>query len=102
MDKLDRAILKYIPKHHRCRFEEQKREFRRQKEKREIMDSNPLGLSIEIVWTKEDPDMSVCRSCENVVYGPKYRMTINMGGDIVEPARPVVLCEPCYMKNNDQ
>lgn len=103
MRKLDAIILRYIPKHKTCAIEESKRQHLREKEKIAILEKiipmNPLEVSISQEWNKQDPDMSVCKACKEVIYGIQYELSILLNGEKIEQERPVKLCEPCYLKN---
>lgn len=109
--KLEKVITKYIPKHTSCRFEEQKREMQRTNEKNHIldaakekvnMDNNPLSIEIEEVWEQNDPDMSVCKACKEVIYSTRYTLHFLLNKEKITPKTVVNLCEPCYLKaNND-
>ena len=92
--------MTYIPKHTTCRFEEQKREMIRGKEKREMLQraGNPVTVDVALTWDPKDPDMSVCRACTETIYGRQYQMTVAINGRQIEQSRPVKLCEPCYLQ----
>lgn len=107
MYKLEKIIVNYIPKHNTCRIEEAKREFKRDKEKAELIGiinekvdmSNPLQIDIKPIWVKQDPNMSVCTSCNETIYSTQYLLKIYVNGDLIKQAREKVLCEPCYLVN---
>lgn len=107
INKLEKVIAKYIPKHTTCRFEEQKREMQRTNEKNHIldaakekvsMDNNPLSIEIEEVWEANDPDMSVCKVCKEVIYSTRYTLHFLLNKEKITPKTVVNLCEPCYTK----
>lgn len=94
---LEREIERYIPVHPRCRHEESKRKWLRMVEKNEILGNvNTLTADITISWVKQDPDMSSCRVCKEVIYGSIYKMEVVVEGEKVVQKRQPVLCEPCY------
>lgn len=107
---MEAVILVYLPKIRNCRFEECKRQYLREKEKIAILSalneiakrmSNPLEISVTQQWEKQDPDMSTCKACKQVIYGTQYELSIMVCGEKVEQDHPVKLCEPCYSKRND-
>ncbi len=102
--KLEAIILGYIPKHRTCSIEESKRQYLREKEKitilEQIISMNPLELSITQEWEKQDPDMSTCKVCKEVIYGSQYQLTIMVNNEPVAQKDPVKLCEPCYLKKD--
>ncbi len=100
MRKIENGILGYIPKNNRCRFDEQKRQFMRDKEKSIILDVLPLSTSIEIDfnWVQKDPDMSVCNACKEVIYGNRYELEITLNNEVIQQQTTKNLCEQCYLK----
>lgn len=101
MNKLEKVITSYIPKHNTCRFEEQKRQMQRDAEKKEIVDriekvQNPASVVLDIDWAPQSPDMSVCRLCKETIFGTRYQLKIKINGEGIEQRRPVNLCEPCF------
>ena len=107
--KLEKVIQSYIPKNTRCRFDEQKREHLREKEKNIILPGikekieqldNPTEISITTQWDKQGPDMSVCKNCKETIYGVQYQLSIFVCGEKVDQKKPVKLCEPCYLKKD--
>lgn len=114
MSKLERAvdsiIAGYIPKHRTCAIEECKRKYLREKEKNIILPAltnkvelmgSPLDISITQHWDKQQPDMSVCKACKEVIYGTQYLLTIMVNEEPVEQTNAVKLCEICYLKRDD-
>ena len=91
---LEKVIIQYIPKNNKCRIEEQKREFRREKEKQEILshvkEKQEMGLSVElkIEWVEQDPDMSVCSVCKEVIYSNQYELKHYLNGEEIKKERP--------------
>jgi hypothetical protein len=99
--KVEKVVTDYIPKHTTCRFEEQKRQISREKDKKEIIEAiekveNPVSVKIDIGWQPESPDMSVCRVCKETIYSTQYKLAININGENIQQSRPPKLCEPCY------
>ena len=110
INKLEKVIVKYIPKHTTCRFEEQKREMLRTNEKNNILqtikekvdiDNSPLLIEIKEIWEQSDPDMSVCRVCKDVIYSNRYNLHLSLNNEKITPHREVNLCEPCYLKSKN-
>lgn len=107
MYKLEKIIVNYIPKHNTCRIEEAKREFKRGKEKEELLCiinekvdmANPLEININPIWEKKDPDMSVCTVCNETIYSTQYLLKIFVNGELIKQTREKVLCEHCYTVN---
>lgn len=101
--KLEKIIHSYIPKNTRCRFDEQKRQVLREKEKSRILSAiekvNMVSVEVTNEWEQQPPDMSVCSACKETIYGNQYSMIYKLNGEPVEQGRPIVLCEPCYLKN---
>lgn len=103
--KLEKVITGYIPKNTRCRYEEQKNQVLRYKEKMIILQhmekvENPASVNLSAEYVPVPPDMSVCRACKDVIYGNGYQLVYKLNGDIIPQGRPVILCEPCYNKAN--
>ena len=100
-NKIEKVIVSYIPKNTRCRFDEQKRQMIREKEKKEIMQQAekiemPITLSLD--FEKLDPDMSVCRACKDTIFGDQFRMKIMLNDTVIAQNRPINLCKTCYEK----
>lgn len=104
---IEKVIARYIPKNTRCRFEEQKNEMLREKEKGIILQSmekvnNPASISLTADFVQQEPDMSVCRICKEVIYGVNYRLEYKLNGGLIYQDRPVNLCKPCYLNTNER
>ena len=108
--KIEGIIQSYIPKNHTCASDESKRQYLRTKDKITILAAikqktdtmgNIIEVSVGANWEKQDPDMSVCKACKEVVYGPQYELLFMVCGERVEQTHPVKLCEPCYLKKDD-
>ena len=108
--KLEKIIRGYVPKHTTCAVEESKRQYLRGKEKNIILPAikekvermgSPLEINITQHWDKQDPDMSVCKACKEVIYTAQYQLSILVNGEKVVQETSVKLCEPCYLKKND-
>lgn len=105
--KLEKIIVNYIPKHNTCRIEEAKREFKRDKEKAELIGiinekvdmATPLQIDVKPIWEKQDPNMSVCASCNETIYSTQYLLKIFVNDELIKQERKKVLCEPCYLAN---
>ena len=103
--KLEKVIQAYIPKNARCRFDEQKREVLREREKIIILEamekvSNPCSVELSAEYVPVPPDMTPCRACKEVIYGTGYELVYKLNGEVLPQGRPVRLCEPCYLKSN--
>lgn len=49
-------------------------------------------------WQKQDPDMSVCEVCKEVIFTTQYELKHYLNGEEIEREKPVKVCEPCYVK----
>lgn len=107
MSNIEKVIVTYIPKNNRCRIDEAKNEFKRGKEKVEILQainekvdmSNPLQMEIKTDWVQQPPNMSICRACKETIYSIQYTLKITVDGEILQ-INNKTLCEPCYNFNN--
>jgi hypothetical protein len=101
MYKIEKTITGYIPKNTTCRFDEQKRQYVRDKEKAELMQhiekvENPANISLSIDWVMQAPDVNTCRSCKEVIYGRQYGLQYTLNDELIQQDKPVVICEQCY------
>ena len=105
--KIEKIITTYIPKNDRCRIAEAKNEFRRGKEKAEILGKVKekvdmvLSVDIKTYWEIVMPNMSVCKACNETIYSPQYVLNIYVCGEKLDLNCPKVLCQNCYNNIND-
>ena len=109
MSKIEKIIATYIPKNTRCRIDEAKNEFKRDKEKAEFINilkekvdmANPLSIDVKAEWVQGPPNMSVCQICKETIYNPQYVLNVYVCGDKLDLNCPKVICQNCYNSIND-